>query len=259
MVHPLLTQIVSSKTVLDKTGNPYALRGEISQEEGDFLWNLIRTKNIEKTIEVGCAFGISSLHICDALSTKAQPHHVILDPYQSSYWHGVGIANLDRAGFGFYEFIEKPSEIALPELMAEGRSFDLAFVDGGHVFDLTIMNFLYLSKMVRVGGYIVFDDCGWPEIRRAMRFIVSNYPEFEVVGIVGNDKTSIKRKILDTVKMIANRGAALVPRKHAREFFSDEVLHHKRHMEIRGGMIALNKVSQSAVDPPRMRPDGKVR
>ncbi|MCH9013660.1 MAG: class I SAM-dependent methyltransferase, partial [Proteobacteria bacterium] len=120
-------------------------------------------------MEIGCAFGLSSLHICSALSGRGAAHHVIIDPFQQKHWHGIGIANLRRAGFDFFEHIEEPSEFALPALAREqSGTFDMVLIDGWHTFDHTLLDFFYANRLIRVGGYILVDDCNMPAVNRAI-------------------------------------------------------------------------------------------
>ena len=50
---------------------------------------------------------------------------MIIDPFQSTDWHNIGITNLKRAGFDFFELIEKPSEnLAYPPSSKQVASFN---------------------------------------------------------------------------------------------------------------------------------------
>jgi hypothetical protein len=82
------------------------------------------------------------LYICEALSGQGSGRHTILDPGQYSDFHGVGIANLKRAGFDFFELIEKPA------LLAEGRKFQFALIDGWHTFDHTLLDLFYVNRLL---------------------------------------------------------------------------------------------------------------
>ncbi len=128
MNNEIIQGILDSRTVTDKLGNVYPLHSNVGLDQGNFIWQLIRSHEIQRTLEVGCAFGISSLFICDALSAKPNPKHVIIDPHQSSDRYGIGIHNLERAGFQFYQLIEERSEVALPTLAEHGDTFDFAFL-----------------------------------------------------------------------------------------------------------------------------------
>jgi predicted O-methyltransferase YrrM len=179
-MNPIIDEIYETKIVRDSSGNEYALSSEIDSTEGDFLYRLISSdKSIMKTLEVGCAYGLSSLHICEALRNRSSPSHVIIDPKQMDVWHGVGISNLEKAQIDFFRPIYEPSELALPDLLrSEPESFDLIFIDGWHTFDQTMLDIFYANRLIRVGGYIVVDDCGWRSVSAAISYYL-NYPAYK--------------------------------------------------------------------------------
>jgi predicted O-methyltransferase YrrM len=179
----VIEEIYETGMVRDASGNEYALSSTIDPAEGDFLSRLIRSDgSITKTLEVGCAFGLSSLYICEALRDRPGASHTVIDPKQMDVWHGVGIANLERAGIEFFSFIREPSELALPDLLRDqpGR-FDLIFIDGWHTFDQTMLDLFYANRLTRVGGYVVIDDCNWQSVAAAVSYYM-NYPAYELLG-----------------------------------------------------------------------------
>ena len=66
------------------------------------------------------------------------------------------------------------SEIALPQFLKEGRTFDLGFIDGNHRFDAVLLDLFYLGRLVRRGGIVVLDDYNMPGIKRAVSFFLTN-------------------------------------------------------------------------------------
>jgi predicted O-methyltransferase YrrM len=150
--------------------------------EGDYLYRLISSdSSITTTLEVGCAFGLSSLHICEALRSRPGASHTIIDPRQMDVWHGVGVTHLERAGIDFYSLISEPSELALPNLLrSQPEGFDFVFIDGWHTFDQTMLDIFYANRLVRVGGYIVIDDCNWASVSAAVSYY-ENYPAYELL------------------------------------------------------------------------------
>jgi Methyltransferase domain len=58
---------------------------------------------------------------------------------------------------------------ASPGLLEEGIKPDFAFVDGMHTFDYAFTDFFFLDKMLKPGGVIIFDDLGYPSIRKLCR------------------------------------------------------------------------------------------
>jgi predicted O-methyltransferase YrrM len=164
------------------------LASAIDQREGGFLFDIIKNDaGVTKTLEVGFALGLSSLHICWALRGRPGAKHVIIDPFQYETWHGLGVQHLQEAGVDFYELIQVKSEFALPRILEgnEGQ-FDFIFVDGWHTFDHTLLDCFYATRLLRVGGYLVIDDVTMPAVRDVVSFVKA-YPCYEQHGWVGHE------------------------------------------------------------------------
>ena len=175
-MNQLLDTIYSSGKVEDADGQPVAcFPTSVSYESGMVLYDLIRSRALQKTLEVGMAYGLSTLFICQALKDGSAGLHTALDPAQSSSWGSIGLLNVERAGLGhLLRFLEATSDAALPRLHAQGERFDFAFIDGMHLFDYTLVDFYYIDKMLEVNGYLVFDDIWMPGIRRVITFVLRN-------------------------------------------------------------------------------------
>jgi predicted O-methyltransferase YrrM len=215
----LADTIYDSGTVEKPDGTTLELNSSVSREEGTFLRGLIGADpSIKKTLEVGCAYGLSSLHICEVTKNRDGAFHTILDPFQSTDWDSVGVTNLKRAGISKFALIEKRSEFYLPELaQTQSGQFDLIFIDGNHTFDHTLVDCFYATRLLRVGGYLVVDDADfssiWPVIRH-----LETYPCYERWTELGSERVitgASKLKVL---------AASLIP--HAlRRHFSHRIQH----------------------------------
>jgi hypothetical protein len=62
----------------------------------------------------------------------------------------------------------------LPRLLAEGRSFDLAFLDGNHRFDGVLLDVVYSGRLLKEGAIVFVDDTQLASVRRAVGFCVTN-------------------------------------------------------------------------------------
>lgn len=201
-MNELIREIYRTETVRDRAGMEHKLKANISKIEGEFLDELITSApDISQTVEVGCAYGIASLFICSALSSREAPKHIIIDPFQHTSWHGIGILNLQRAGFNFFELVEQPSEFALPELArSRAGAFDMVFIDGIHTFDHTLLDLFYANLLIRVGGYIVIDDCVFSPVAKAVSY-VANIPAYEVAGECKSNR-SLKRTVARVARTV---------------------------------------------------------
>jgi predicted O-methyltransferase YrrM len=233
-----IENIYATGLVEDENGNKYALHSGVDKFEGELLYRVISSDQaIQKTLEIGCAFGLSSLHICSALSARSSAKHVIIDPYQRQYWHGVGVHNLRRAGFGFFELIEEPSELVLPELAKrEAGTYDLVFIDGVHTFDHMLLDFFYANYLIRIGGYVVIDDCNMASISRAVSYIVK-YPCYRVLSQFGQHlhKKSLARRVGHAARL-------LLPQPIACNFLPKNLYDNYYTRIVYPSMVVLKKV-----------------
>jgi predicted O-methyltransferase YrrM len=215
----------------------------ISAEEGDFLWRLVRDNGYQKTIEIGCALGISSLYICDAAASGSGAAHVAVDPFQSTQWQNLGVRNVQARGTKNFTLIEEVSELALPRLLGQKETFDFAFIDGWHTFDHTLVDFFYLNRMVRVGGMIAFDDANWPAVTKVLRYL-SHYPAYEVILPGGSGAKATKRGFQRALLGAFYAGSRLIPRKLRNELFTEHVLSGQARYAAFPSVVALKKVAE---------------
>jgi predicted O-methyltransferase YrrM len=239
-INPIIDEIYHTKIVRDLHGNEYKLSSAVDSAEGDYLYRLVSSDDsITRTLEVGCAFGLSSLHICEALRNRNDASHVIIDPEQMKEWHGVGVAHLERAGINFYRLVQEPSEIALPDLLrTQPEGFDLIFIDGWHTFDQTMLDLFYANRLVRIGGYIVIDDCNWESVSAAVSYY-NNYPSFEQVKVPAIAAYSWIRRVAKYITMVFS------PRMARMILPADIYSHIYRRMSF-PSMVAFKKISEDA-------------
>jgi predicted O-methyltransferase YrrM len=149
----------------------------IGQAEGEALRDWVIREGAIHTIEIGLGYGIAALFVCEGLlaSGAANAHHVVLDPNQETRFANCGLQFLDEAGVSqLIEFLPTVSEFALPRFLADGRRFDLAFVDGNHRFDGVFLDVIYLGRLVHPGGIIFLDDYQLRSVARTVSFCTSN-------------------------------------------------------------------------------------
>jgi len=148
----------------------------VDAAEGEALRAWVIKERAVHTIEIGLAYGISALFICEGLVTNGnrKARHTVLDPYQASF-KNLGLQFLEEAGVArLVEYLAEESQIALPRFVSAGRLFDLAFVDGSHLFDRVFLDLIYLGRLVRPGGVIFADDYQAPAVARAVSFCLTN-------------------------------------------------------------------------------------
>jgi predicted O-methyltransferase YrrM len=158
-----------------RSGDAIALSPHsIERDQGEALRELAIAEGAEQTIEVGLALGMSALFLCQAVLGRGGSH-VAIDPFQESSWSGAGLIVLEQAGVREHvEVIVEESQLALPRLVSEGRSFDLAFIDGDHRFESALLDLYFMTRLVRPEGLIVMDDMWMPSIRTVVAYAERN-------------------------------------------------------------------------------------
>ena len=155
----------------------------IGMDEGLALLEWVRKERAQRTLEAGLGFAISTLFICEGLlENGSDGRHVAADPYQfrglpihRTTYVGVGLQILEDAGVrDLVEFYAEESQIVLPRLLAEGREFDLAFLDGNHRFEGVFLDLIYSGRLLKEGGIVFVDDWQLPGVRRAVDFCLAN-------------------------------------------------------------------------------------
>ena len=140
-MNEIIEQIYSSGVVEDADHNQYPHdTSSVFYASGTILYHLIRDHKLTKTLEVGFAYGLSTLFICQALADNGQGAHIAIDPYQDRKFRSIGLLNIERAGLSNYlQFYPQPSFQVLAELNAREASLDFAFIDGSHLFDFMVV------------------------------------------------------------------------------------------------------------------------
>jgi predicted O-methyltransferase YrrM len=174
-VEEFVDQAYRAGRVLDRAGRPVELAPHsIDREQGEALRHLALAEGAERSIEVGLALGMSALFLSQAVVPRGG-RHVAVDPFQAESWNGAGLRTLREAGVEEHvEVLEEESQLALSRLVAEGREFDFAFVDGDHRFEGVFLDLYFMTRLVRPGGLVVVDDMWMPAVRTAVAYVEKN-------------------------------------------------------------------------------------
>ena len=248
-MHEIIKNIYNTRIISDDQNIEHRVHSYIDKHEYKFLSDFIQSKpDILSTLEVGCGFGISTFCICSMLSDREHAHHTIIDPFQNTPYkdpctgeividfHGLGISNLKRAGYNFFELIEKTSDLALPELLKDKKGqFDMIFIDGWHSFDQVILDLYYANKLIRIGGYIIVDDCDFCSVGKAVNCL-SQYPAYKVESHITRkyNNISTKRKCGNLLKMILPSTLS--------KFILPKYFYDRYYIQLNPTMIAFKKI-----------------
>jgi len=176
----ILEQMYTSPTLEGSDGLVEIDAGtRIDRTLGAELHRLIRENNVQRSLEVGLAYGFSTIWIMDALPEGGT--HVAMDPGQFSYWHGVGLTQARKLSGKNFEFIEDMSIHVLSDRIRAGDRFDFIFIDGNHRFDDVLTDFYLADQILKPGGVMVLDDVWMASIRTVANYVLKNRA-YEVIA-----------------------------------------------------------------------------
>jgi predicted O-methyltransferase YrrM len=176
----VLDQMLKENRTVGRSGKEFTnLASNSTLNNLKFIQRMMRDRQPQRTLEIGLAFGASTLVFCaeyQNLGRTGTKQHTAIDPFQPRHWYDeAGVFAVERAGLGeFLDYRPEFSEFVLPKLLESGQCYDLIYVDGGHLFENVFLDALYCARLLKDGGIIMFDDSTDPHVAKAMGFIRSN-------------------------------------------------------------------------------------
>ena len=206
----MLEEILSSNQVKDEQGNVHVLHSHTRRGQCEFLQKMVKEAKPLHSLEVGLAYGISTLAILDELKNSGNPyHHIVIDPFQDD-WQNVGLLNIERAGFSNHvTFERKFSDQVIPKLYYDNYRIQFAYIDSTKVLDIFMPAVYFINKILDIGGIMVLDDCGFPGIRILVRFL-SQHPSYQIFNTYDRDNPSKK---VQALRSLYQSGLKLIPFK----------------------------------------------
>ena len=188
----ILTEIFLLGTIeRDETGERVGLDSNISIPHGLFLQNLYDRVKPRKSLEVGLAFGISTLFILEKCRENgaAPKSHIVIEPWLRD---DVAMHNIRSAGLEDYLDLRNDlSDVVIPSLYLDHERIQFAFVDTTKVFDIVLQDFYFIDKILDIGGVVIFDDASTGGINLVMRFIAT-LPHYEIYDTFEKVKVSAR-------------------------------------------------------------------
>jgi len=155
----------------------------ISEPEGMWIYETCRRMKPKRTLEVGLAYGFSTIYILAAIDQTGVGHHTAIDPYQKTAWHGVGVRQVKQLNMlSSFQWLDELSFTALARLAAQQEEFDFIFVDGNHRFDDVLVDFTLAAEVCPMGGNLILDDMWLPSIQTVASWIRSNRTDFREIS-----------------------------------------------------------------------------
>ena len=147
------------------------LRWDVSPGTLQFLADNVEPRH--RTLEVGC--GVSSVVFA---ATGAL--HTAMSPAPEEYDHIAAYCAEIGVDTSKLTYLEGYSHDLLPTLR---DTLDVALVDGAHSFPYPVVDYHYVSRLLRPGGLLVLDDVPIPAVGVLFRFL-STEPAWQLVAIL---------------------------------------------------------------------------
>ena len=151
----------------------------VRPSDGLLIYELCRRVKPAKTLEIGFAYGVSTLYFLAAIKANGAGHHTAVDPFEITHWHGIGLTKVKEVGMeNHLRFIPAMSYAAFVDLVREGQKFEVIFIDGGHLFDNAFMDFTLGDLACPKGGHILIHDPWMASVSKVVAFIEKNRRDY---------------------------------------------------------------------------------
>ena len=161
--------ITTAAEVADLAG---ALPAGIAPERGVELYRFIREHRPRSCLELGVGHGVSALYIGAALEANGAGTLTTVDRQSAQGRTPPARDVIEQAGLSaridvVYEATSYTwflHDALRAQLAADGRvepRYDFVFIDGAHTWDVDALAFSLTDRLLRPGGWLLFDDLDW--------------------------------------------------------------------------------------------------
>jgi predicted O-methyltransferase YrrM len=161
-----ITTASQARTIVGDTG------GGTTPQRGEQIHNFVREQGFENCLELGLAHGVGSVYIASALEANGRGHltsvdHILAlerDPLASDLLEQAGLAHRVTLVFeptSYTWFLHRMLREQLSPDSTIDPCLDFVFIDGSHTWEVDGFAFLLVDKLLKPGGWILFDDLYW--------------------------------------------------------------------------------------------------
>jgi predicted O-methyltransferase YrrM len=135
-----------------------------------------------QSLEIGLGYGLSTIYILAAIHEIGHGLHTSIDPLYARFQSGVGPQQAVSVGMAqAFRFIRERSIPAMVDLARGLERFQFIFIDGSHLFDDALADFVVSAEICPPGGVIVLDDMWMTSIQKVAAFIRRNRTDFKEI------------------------------------------------------------------------------
>jgi len=162
-----------------------ARKSSVTPKKGQFLYKLVKHYKPRCIIELGTAFGISSMYI--AMGYRNCHIYTIEGCHDTL---NIATHNFTRLGLGNIEEICGNFDELLPRILKKIKTVDLVFFDGNHKKEATLRYFDECLNHIQNNTIFVFDDIHWSKGMKSAWENIRQHPSVRVsidlftVGVV---------------------------------------------------------------------------
>lgn len=191
-----------------------------SPAEGSKLYEFVLESGVGDILELGFAHGTSTCYMAAALKGRSEGLITTIDRVSAQEREpniDTLLAHASLAAFVRPVYANTSYNWELMKLIQEQTKgsetqpcFDFAFIDGAHSWETDGLAFFLVDKLLRPGGWILFDDLHWsfgnsatlrdselvqamaederntPQIMRVLSLLVMQHPGYDDVVVRGN-------------------------------------------------------------------------
>ncbi|MFN9436023.1 MAG: class I SAM-dependent methyltransferase [Planctomycetota bacterium] len=207
-LHQVLEEVYREKTVEHPNGEKIKVVANINERNARALFRFVSQTKPALAVEIGMAYGVSTLTTLSAIDANGNGRLISIDPYIG--WPTgrlVAFNKIKRAGLGpFHQQFHECSYTGLPRLIDSGEKAQFIYIDGHHNYDYVFTDFFLADKLLDVGGVMAFNDAGWKSVFRVINFL-RKYRHYEELD-VGLPKSYRSRNLLfSLIKRIQGRSS----------------------------------------------------
>jgi predicted O-methyltransferase YrrM len=144
----------------------------IPPERGEQLHAFVREHRPASCLELGVAHGVSALYIAAALEANGAGSLTAVDRVQARSRQPLAGDLVEQAGLsGRVDVVYHETsytwflhDVLRAQRVDEGTiepCYDFVFLDGAHTWDVDALAFGLVDRLLRPGGWILFDDLDW--------------------------------------------------------------------------------------------------